>query len=144
MKINNNEHVLTFDFRTYKSNDPSLIKYNTSEKEIWYGSPVKEISNDTSLKIKYIFNCGFNYIDDSLELLFDQEKEFQSIDWKNSQDVLKINRYINNRIKEISISDIINIITTISLNNWTNGFKFGQEKIQQDLQTIIGLKNAKS
>lgn len=143
MKITNNERTSTLDFRTYNGTDPSLIKYRTSEREIWYGSPVKEIGSDTSLRVRYIFDCGFNE-NNSLELLFDQEKEFGYINWNNPQDVLKVNRHVNTKIKEISILDIIELITTISLHNWTNGFKFGQDKIQNDLQIILGLKNAKS
>ena len=137
MKISNTPNILLFDFRTYVDQQPNIIRYETSDREIWYGS---HNSCVTSLKIKYNLNLVSNQ---NLEFLFDSEKEFESIDWKNQKEILKINRFLNLKIKEFTINDIITIIEKIYECGWNHGYDSARNKIQNDLQIILGLKDGK-
>lgn len=137
MKISNTPNILLFDFRTYVDQEPNMIRYETSDREIWYGSHNSYV---TSLKIKYNLNLVSNQ---NLEFLFDSEKEFESIDWKNQKEILKINRFLNLKIKEFTINDIITIIEKIYECGWNHGYDSARNKIQNDLQIILGLKDGK-
>lgn len=141
MKINHENNITTFDYRTYKCSDPDIIRYNTSDRKIWYGS-VKNV--ETSLKIQYIFDSGFSNKDPGiLEFLLNPNKKFE-LDWKNPKEILVINRLINSEIESLKITSLIELITKLVMNSWTEGFEYGKKSTQEELKNILGLENAKS
>lgn len=140
MKILHKENIVTLDYRTYDCVIPDVMVYNTSDRKIWYG---RIDGNETCLKVRYIFDSGFINNPGILEFLFDPDKQFE-INWKDPVEVLKINRFCNLQVKDISISLLIELIAKLTFNSWTAGFTYGEIHLQDNLKKLLGITNGKS
>ena len=135
MKISNKENITTFDYRTFDCFHPDTIVYNTPDKKIWYGKIDK---TESYLKVQWVFDVGEFAKPEILEFLFSPDRVFE-INWNDPKEVLKINRFVNSKLSEITVTDLLDLIGKVKLNNWTAGYEYGKIDIQNQLKELIGV-----
>lgn len=135
MKIINKENITTFDYRTFDCSHPDTMVYNSSDKKIWYGKIDK---TESYLKVQWVFDAGEFAKPEILEFLFSPDRVFE-INWNDPKEVLKINRFVNSKLSEITVTELINLISKVKFNNWVAGYAFGRIKIQNELKELIGI-----